>query len=278
MSIRCSSARTMASDCVALSIDGPIARLRLERPDKLNAISADMVLDLQRALDRAEADPRVRVITLSGAGRSFCAGFDLSELRTDSSAEDTRRMLQSDFDLIMRFWHSPKPTIAAVQGYALGGGFELAMACDMTLAAEDALFGEPEPKFGSGIVALLLPWITGPKQAKEMLLFGNDRVSAPQALAMGLVNQVVAPEALLQELEAAARRCALLDAEAVRLTKIALNRSYSRMGFEDALRQALEIDAVIETTDSVESRTFRDILAKHGVKAALAWRESRVFK
>src|SRR6202034_4603675 len=113
--------------------------------------------------------------------------------------QQTRQVLQADFDLIMRFWHSPKPTLAAVHGYALGGGFELAMACDMTIAAEYAVFGEPEPKFGSGIVALLLPWITGPKQAKEMLLFGNDRVSAQKACQMGLVNRVVKPEALTAE-------------------------------------------------------------------------------
>jgi hypothetical protein len=144
------------------------------------------------------------------------------------------------------------------------------MACDMTIAAEGAFFGEPEPKFGSGIVALLLPWLTGPKQAKEMLLFGNDRVSAQKAYEMGLINTVVKPEALLDELTAAAGRCAMLDAEAVRLTKTAINDSYSRMGPEDALRQALDIDAVTESTETEESRTSKDILAKDGVKAAVA--------
>jgi len=268
----------MAFETVGLRVDGPIARLTLERPDKLNAISATMVGELQQAMDQAEADPQVRVITLAGNGRAFCSGFDLSELPSGAGVEDMRRVLQTDFDLIMRFWHSPKPTVAAVQGYALGGGFELAMACDMTLAAEGALFGEPEPKFGSGIVALLLPWVTGPKQAKEMLLFGNDRVSAQQAYAMGLVNRVVAVETLGAELERTARQCALLDAEAVRLTKLAINRSYSRMGFEEALRQALELDTVIETSESAESRAFREILAREGVKAAIAWREARVFK
>ncbi len=268
----------MAFESIGLRIDGPIARLTLERPGKLNAISATMVRELHQAMDQAETDTQVRVVTLAGSGRAFCSGFDLSELPAGSGVEEMRRMLQADFDVIMRFWHSPKPTVAAVQGYALGGGFELAMACDMTLAAEDALFGEPEPKFGSGIVALLLPWVTGPKQAKEMLLFGNDRVSAQQAYAMGLVNRVVATEILMEELERTARRCALLDAEAVRLTKLAINRSFSRMGFEEALRQALELDTVIETSESAESRAFKDILAKDGVKAAIAWREARVFK
>jgi enoyl-CoA hydratase len=95
---------------------------------------------------------------------------------------------------------------------------------------------------------------------------------------MGLVNRVVKPEALAAESMAMAGRCAMLDAEAVRLTKTAINRSYSQMGFERALRQALELDVQIETTETSESRTFKEILTRDGVKAAIAWREARVFK
>jgi len=174
-------------DCIELIIEGPIAHIRLNRPDKLNAINAAMVGELHRALDDAEARPQVRVITLQGSGRAFCSGFDLGEMSPDTDAVATRRTLSADFDIIMRFWHSPKPTLAAVHGYALGGGFELAMACDMTIAAEDAVFGEPEPKFGSGIVALLLPWITGPKQAKEMLLF-SELATQEIAVACGFAD------------------------------------------------------------------------------------------
>jgi enoyl-CoA hydratase len=263
---------------IELRIEGPMAHITLNRPDKLNAISGDMVRELHRALDESEASSEVRVITLRGAGRAFCSGFDLGELQSGADVTAMRRVLEADFEIILRFWNSPKPTIAAVHGYALGGGFELAMACDITLAAEGTRFGEPEPKFGSGIVALLLPWITGPKQAKEMLLFGGDRVSAEHAYQMGLVNGVVKPEALVAETMAAAGRCAMLDAEAVRLTKTAINRSYSQMGFERALRQALDLDVQIETTETPESRSFKEILARDGVKAAIAWREARVFK
>jgi len=268
----------MTFSTIQLQIQGPMAHITLNRPDKLNAINVDMVRELHRALDEAETSSEVRVITLRGAGRAFCSGFDLGELPAEADPDAMRRTLEADFEIILRFWNSPKPTIAAVHGYALGGGFELAMACDMTLAAQGACFGEPEPKFGSGIVALLLPWITGPKQAKEMLLFGNDRVSAEQACLMGLVNRVVKPEALGAESIAAAGRCAMLDAQAVRLTKTAINRSYSQMGFERALRQALELDVQIETTETPESRSFKDILARDGVKAAIAWREARIFK
>jgi enoyl-CoA hydratase len=268
----------MSFRSIELQIAGPMAHITLNRPDKLNAINGEMVRELHLALDESEASSEVRVITLRGAGRAFSSGFDLGELPADADATAMRRVLEADFEIILRFWNSHKPTIAAVQGYALGGGFELAMACDMTLAAEGACFGEPEPKFGSGIVALLLPWITGPKQAKEMLLFGNDRVSAEHACQMGLVNRVVKPEDLAAESMAMAGRCAMLDAEAVRLTKIAINRSYSQMGFERALRQALELDVQIETTETPESRSFKEILARDGVKAAVAWREARIFK
>jgi enoyl-CoA hydratase len=268
----------MSFSTIELRIEGPMAHITLNRPDKLNAMNADMVRELHRALDEAEASSNVRVIILRGAGRAFCSGFDLGELQSDADADAMRRVLEADFEIILRFWNSHKPTIAAVHGYALGGGFELAMACDMTLAAEGTFFGEPEPKFGSGIVALLLPWITGPKQAKEMLLFGNDRVSAEQGYQMGLINRVVPAEALAAEAMVVAGRCAMLDAEAVRLTKIAINRSYTQMGFERSLRQALELDVQIETTETLESRTFKEILARDGVKAAIAWREARVFK
>ena len=91
----------------------------------------------------------------------------------------------------MQFWDCPKPTIAAVHGYCLGGAFEIAMSCDIAVAAAGTRFGEPEPRFGSGNICMLLPWITSPKFAKELLLTGRDDIDAERAMAMGLVNQVV---------------------------------------------------------------------------------------
>ena len=265
----------MPSDTILYATFGPVAEITLNHPDKLNALTGAMVLALHDCLDRAEADPLIRAIILRGAGKAFSSGFDLAEMDTQPSRPVLRAVLQADYDIIMRFWHCPKPTISAVQGYALGGGFEMAMACDVTIAAENACFGEPELKFGSGIVALLLPWLTGPKQAKEMLLFGNDRISATRALSIGLINAVVPPEALADQAHAFARKAALLDASAVRLTKRAINQSYQAMGMETALRQALALDLEIELSDDEESATFRKILAEQGVKAAIAWREAR---
>lgn len=262
-------------DSILYRRTGPVAQITLNRPAKLNSITGEMIDGLHHAMDRAEADEGVRAILLAGAGKSFSAGFDLGTMEEEPDPAAMRAMLEADFDVIMRFWNSPKPTLSAVQGYVLGGGFELAMACDVTLAAGDAMFGEPEPKFGSGIVALLLPWLAGPKIVKEMLLFGNDRIPAQRAEALGLVNGVVAREALEDEALAMAKRAALLDATAVKLTKQAINRSYGAMGFETALRQALDLDVEIETTETEESRAFKRILNTDGVKAAIAWREAR---
>ena len=108
----------------------------------------------------------------------------------------------------MQFWESPKPTIAAVHGFCLAGAFELALACDITIAGRNTKFGEPEVRFGTGIVAMLLPWITGPKQAKQILLSGEDKITAADALTMGIVNKVVPDQTVLTEAIEAAHNIA----------------------------------------------------------------------
>ena len=256
---------------------GAVALLTLNRPDKLNAINVPVIEALDAALDAAEADDAVRAIVVAGAGRAFSAGFDLDlglgEGKPDPA--DVRRALENDFRIILRFWDSPKPTIAAVHGYCLGSSLELAVACDLTIAADDCRFGEPEVKFGSGIVALLLPWLAGPKAAKYLLLTGEDRATAAEMLAMGLVNRVVPAASLLDEALALAGRIAANDTQAVRLTKKAINRSLDIGGMRQALLAALETDIVIESNETAESREFNEILKRDGAKAAIAWRSAR---
>jgi enoyl-CoA hydratase len=256
---------------------GAVALLSLNRPDKLNAINVPVIEALDAALDAAEADESVRAIVVAGAGRAFSAGFDLDIGLGEGKADpaDVRRALENDFRIILRFWDSPKPTIAAVHGYCLGSALELAVACDITIAAEDCRFGEPEVKFGSGIVALLLPWLAGPKAAKYLLLTGEDRVTAAEMLAMGLVNRVVPAASLLDEALALAGRIAANDTQAVRLTKKAINRSLDIGGMRQALLAALETDIVIESNETAESREFNEILKRDGAKAAIAWRAGR---
>jgi enoyl-CoA hydratase len=268
-------------ETISCEVEGPLAWLTLNRPDKLNAISKLMLSELNSAMDLVEADDRVRVIVLKGAGRAFSAGFDLEmEASADRTREEElealKQELYNDFDLIMRFWDSPKPTLAAVHGYCLGGALELAVACDVTLAASGCRFGEPEVKFGSGIVALLLPYVCGPKRAKELLLTGNDRISSEQAEAWGLVNRVVEPEALVDEARKLARSIAANDQLAVQLTKQAVNQAYEIGKMRDALKHALELDIVIESTETEESRAFNEILKNEGAKAAIAWRDQKI--
>ena len=149
-------------------IEGHIAHLVLNRPERLNALNKAALEEINRAMDRAETNPDIRAIVVSGAGRAFSSGFDLKaqmEQRPEGAAV-WREILDLDFDTTIRFWNSPKPTIAAVHGACLAGAFELAMACDITIADDTAVFGEPELKFGAGIVTLLLPWMTSP-QARQ---------------------------------------------------------------------------------------------------------------
>ena len=254
---------------------GAIGRLTLDRRDKLNAIDAAMLDELEDALGKAEADDRVRAIVLAGRGRAFSAGFDLNEPHDDgvaSSAERIRRELTRDFEVIMRFWDCPKPIVAAVHGYCLGSAMELTAVCDITIAADDARFGAPEVTYGSGIVCLILPWILGYKKASELLLTGRKDVAAPEAERIGLVNRVVPAADLQREALAVARTLAANDALALRLTRKAIRRSFDAAGFRDALATALEHDIEIETTDTPESLAFNKKLAEEGLKAALAWR------
>lgn len=254
-----------------------VAQLVLNRPERLNALDKATLVEINAAMDTAEADADVRVIVVSGAGRAFSSGFDLKaqmEARPEGAAA-WREILDLDFDTTMRFWNSPKPTIAAVHGACLAGAFELALSCDITIATEDAIFGEPELKFGAGIVTLLLPWMTGPKQAKRIILSADDRIPARDALAMGLVSQVVAPGTQLDEALRTARGIALMDPNLVAETKKALNRTYEIQGMQTALRTALDIDHGIESHGSPDKRAFMDVARERGMRAAIAWRDAR---
>ena len=267
----------MTFETIEVTREGPLAVVRLNRPERLNAINARMVDELDRALDQVEADPEARVLLLEGAGRAFCAGFDLKDSagQTRKGVADWRPVLERDLAVIMRFWDLSKPTVAAVQGHAVAGGCELALACDVTIAAEGTLLGEPELRFGSGIVALLLPWFTNPKKAKELLLTGNDKIEAREAEAIGMVNRVVPAGELASSARALAREMAVMDPDLLRLTKEAINRSYEIMGMKQALRMGLDIDIQIESLETPDRKTFNEISRRDGLKAAVAWRESR---
>jgi len=256
---------------------GAVGVLTLNRPARLNAMNRTMLRELHQVLDVVEADDEVRALVLTGAGDAFCSGFDLKEQMDarPQGVEAWRTILQDDFDAIIRFWRLSKPTIAAVRGHCVAGGCELALCCDVTIAAENAVFGEPELKFGAGIVVMILPWLIGAKKAKELLFSGEDTLGAVEAERLGLVNKVVP---VGDELAAAidfARRLAVIDPKLMRATKAAVNHTYDIMGLREALQSALDIDLDIEAEGSPDKAAFMDIVRSQGLKAALTWRDNR---
>ncbi len=247
-----------------------------EPSDKLNALSADLVTALGVAIDRASADPSVRVIVLAGAGRAFCAGYDLSE---EAGGEihgpvAWRELLAADVAVTLKLLDSPRPVIAQVHGYALAGGLELAMACDLVVAAEGTKLGEPEIRYGSAPVALLMPYLIGQKRTRELLLTG-DLVDAADAQAMGLVNRVVPADRLAAEVDALADRLARTPPEVMAPTKRMLNRAMDAMGFREAIEMGIDIGAIVNAADTPEQREWDEIVRRDGLKAALAWRDRR---
>lgn len=265
---------------IRLERSGAVATLTLSRPQRLNAINKQMLLELQHALDTVDGDPELHALVVNGAGGNFSSGFDLSEQMEarPTGVEIWREILERDFNTITRFWHFKKPTIAAVGGYCLAGGCELALCCDITLASEDAIFGEPELKFGAGIVVMILPWLVGPKHAKEIILRGMDRIPAQEALRIGLINRVVSVGELDSAALALARDIAVIDPHLVQQTKRAINRTFEIMGLVDALEAALDIDLAIEGAGSADKIEFMQIARKDGLRAAIAWRDARFGK
>lgn len=261
-----------------IEVNDRIAVLTFNRPKVLNAFDGALVSATRAALAALAVDTGVAAIVVRGTGRAFSAGFDLkagAATAGQRGPQEWREMLEADFDFIMDFWHCPKPTIAAVHGYCIGGAFELALACDVTVAAQSTRFGAPEVKFGSGAVALLLPWIAGAKAAKELLLTGDDHLVADRALALGIVNHVVPDGEEFDRALGLARAMAAAAPLAVRLTKLAINRSFDAMGLRAALASALELDIFIETAGGPERAEFDRIRREQGVKAAIEWRDRR---
>jgi enoyl-CoA hydratase len=246
-------------------------RLTLNRPTKLNAISSDLREALTAAVAEAAEDDRVRVIAIAGAGRAFCAGYDLSEAFLPT-AWAWREVLAKDIDATLAIWACPKPVIAQVHGYVLAGGLELAMACDLVVAADDAQLGEPEIRFGSAPVTLLMPFLIGQKKTRELLMTG-DLIDAHEAHRIGLVNRVVPRDRLDDEVDALADRLARVPPDVMAPTKMMLNRAMDAAGFAAAVEMGLDVQSFINMSET--AREFDRIVQSEGLKAALAWRDQR---
>ncbi|MFN7457627.1 MAG: enoyl-CoA hydratase/isomerase family protein, partial [Gemmatimonas sp.] len=219
-----------------------IATITVNRPDKLNALNDATIAELGRAIDEANARADVAAVLLTGAGRSFIAGADISELESQSPLEAQRRARVGQA-IFRRFETSPKPTVAAINGFALGGGCELAMACHVRLASDKAKLGQPEVKLG--IVpgyggTQRLPRLVGRGAALRLLLTG-DMIDAAEALRLGLVDQVVAPEALL-------------DTARTLLTTMAANAPLALAGCIEAVNRGQDVP--LEEGCTIESDFF----------------------
>ena len=256
---------------------GPVRRLTLNRPDKLNALSSELMASLAQAVDAAGADDAVRVVVIRGAGRAFCAGYDLDEDAAggEHDARSWHEALNLDNERMLGILECPKPVIASVQSYCLAGGTDLMLACDLAVAADDAYFGYVDVRFGSGVVSMFLPWVVGVRTAKELLFTGEDRVSADQALRIGMVNRVVPRDELDEATMSLAEEIAKNEPFVIQTIKRAVNRAWDVAGFRAAMAANIELDVMIETANLPSRDEFRRITQEDGLKAAIAWRDAR---
>jgi enoyl-CoA hydratase len=256
---------------------GPVRRLTLNRPASLNALTAELMEALEAEFDEAAGDDDVRVVVLRGAGRAFCAGYDLNQDAAEGTkgAAEWQRELDRDTERLLRILELPKPVIASVHSYCLAGGTDLMLACDLAVASDDAVFGYVDIRFGSGVVSMFLPWVVGVRAAKELILTGEDRIPAAEALRIGLVNRVVPRDELDDATMALADEIAKNEPFVVRTMKASINRVWQIAGLRAALDANTELDVMIETANLPARDEFRRITQEEGLKAAIAWRDSR---
>lgn len=182
----------MSWKTILYEVQDEVANIQFNRPERLNAVVRQLYDDLNAALDAAEADAAVRVVLLSGAGRAFCVGADLKEHKTGRTAFERREYLRGEQSVCKRLNQLSKPVVAAVHGYALGAGAEMAVAADFILMSQSARIGFPEIGLGTflgGGVTALLPRLVGLAKARELVFLG-ERISADEAVAIGLASRV----------------------------------------------------------------------------------------
>ena len=251
---------------LTLTYEDRTALITLNRPDKRNAISFELLDELMKALDEVEGS-RADVLIITGAGKAFCAGLDLEELKSllgkthDENVKDSARMAR----VFRRVYDFPKPTIAAVNGAAIAGGTGIATMCDFTLAVPEAKFGYTEVRIGfvPAIVSSILVWQVGHKIARDLLMTGR-LFDAAEAHRYGLVNEVVAPENLMARAREIATMLLENSPSSVRLTKSLIN------GF---IREQLDAQIAAAVEDNARIRTTADF--REGITSFLEKRKPR---
>jgi methylglutaconyl-CoA hydratase len=253
----------MNTDQVLYSVDGAIARVTLNRPEKRNALNDAVIAGLKDGLKNASKDEQVRVVVISGAGKDFCSGADLSALQKIANAsvaensEDARLLLE----LFLLIRQLPIPVVAAVTGRALAGGCGLATACDVVLAASSARFGYPEVKIGfvPAMVMAILRRNVSEKRAFELITRGAE-ISADQAKEFGLVNQVFSDESFAEDVNGYVSEFEKMSASAIGLTKTLLYQM-DGMAFPEALETGADVNVIARLTDDCQ-RSIAKFLQK----------------
>lgn len=254
-----------------------IAHIPINRAKQMNSIHPPLMAELSALFRRADEDPAVHVVVLSGVGPNFGGGYDLKydwDEQYGSAPMGMRKMLADCVEFEFTPWDCSKPVIAMVRGYCLAGSCELAMMCCITFASETAKFGEPEIRFANSPPAVVMPWIVGLKKARE-LLYTGDMIDADEALRIGMVNQVFADDALEHETWRYARRAAAIALEGLQTTKASINRGAEIAGLRQAIDYGVEVGATLDATETEIYRAFAEIRARDGLPAAIRWRESQ---
>jgi enoyl-CoA hydratase/carnithine racemase len=273
----------MGYETILYERTGAVATITLNRPDALNAINPQMTSELHAALDEANADAAVRAIVLTGAGRAFSAGYDIGRRPDGRSMLDPAGMEMSDYlnrwwtgddasvQRLLHIWHLSKPVIAAVHGWVMGGGFWYSLACDITIAADDAVFAQPEVRHISN-TTFLFAALAGWKVAHRYGLTG-DHFDAPEALRIGIVNEVVPKADLMTKAQALAERIARVPEPSVRLNKAVTCYGLLAMGIGAGMLMNAPLSALAHASFNSERGALLDLLKQDGLRAFLEARD-----
>ncbi len=266
----------MTYECIKLEKRERIATLTLNRPAKMNALSTALLREFSDALDDVHNDHDVNVLILTGAGRAFSAGYDISpgQAAADMPATAAWDAKHLPARALMKLWHLRQPTIAAVNGHALAAGNVLAMTADIVIASEDAMFGEPEIRFVAHSPAIMLPFMI-PLRHLHWLYLTGDTIDARTAEKWNMVNWVVPADELMSSARKAAARLAAVPPYASQMMKRSIKATYEKMGFSDAFEHHLMLRMIEAMADDVpEKEALAAIREEQGMRAFLVARDA----
>jgi enoyl-CoA hydratase len=254
---------------IRIEREGRIAEVILDRPEKLNALSAPLLEQFSGAIGELGRDDDVSCIVIRGEGRSFSVGYDVVSEETHLSAYDDWSSLVRKIDHWVEVWQCPKPVVAAVHGHCMGGATMLAVCADITIVARDAVIGWPTIPLGGGLLSPVTMWLIGPKRSKELSFTAGSYMSGEEAAARGWANHAVDAASVATESRELAHRISKTPLDLLRLKKRALNRVMDLQGFREMLLFGAEWDAIAHTSSQLLPITEK--LGEVGLKKTIEW-------